>query len=86
MIYAMTKIEKRRHEVTEFLVRGVPPSEIARIFSVPRGTIYNDLRVIRSGNNKELAEHGRKQMLIQLYLNARGRKTRSIVEPQMRRV
>ena len=73
MMYSRTKVDIRRHAVTEFLVRGVPPSEIASMLGVPRETVYNDLRVIRSGNNKELAGYGRRQMLIQLYLNARER-------------
>ena len=55
------------------LVRGVPPSEIAGMLNIPRHTIYNDVRVIRSAKNDSLYSHTRSEIVAQLFLNARER-------------
>lgn len=49
MVYPRTKVLDRRCEVTSRLIRGDSPSEIACTLNVSRYTIYNDIRVIRSG-------------------------------------
>jgi len=73
MIYPRTNVLERRKDVTRLLVRGYTPSEIAKGLKISRETVYNDVRHIRSGQNEDLAEHGRKQMLAQVMLNARAR-------------
>ena len=73
MIYPRTNVLERRKDVTRLLVRGYTPSEIAKGLKISRETVYNDVRYIRSGANEDLAEHGRKQMLAQVMLNARAR-------------
>jgi len=73
MIYPRTNVLERRKDVTKLLVRGFTPGEIAKGLKISRETVYNDVRHIRSGQNEDLAEHGRKQMLAQVMLNARER-------------
>ena len=73
MIMARTKVFQRRREVTSLLVRGVPPSEIAEMLNIPRHTIYNDIRVIRSAKNDALFAHTRNEIIAQLFLNAQER-------------
>ncbi len=69
MMYPRTKVLQRRREVVSYLVRGVPPSEIAEMMKVPRDTIYNDVRYIRSGRNEALNAYSRREIVAQLYLN-----------------
>ena len=76
MIYPRTKVLERRREVTSFLVRGISPGEIAEMLGVPRQTIYNDIRVIRSGKNEALIAHSRRDTFAQLYLTAQERARR----------
>ena len=73
MIYPRTKVLERRMRVTTLLVRGVPPGEIAEILGVPRETVYNDIRFIRSGRSEELKGLSRCTMVSMLHLNARER-------------
>ena len=73
MIYPRTKVLERRREVTSMLVRGVSPGEIAEILDVPRQTVYNDIRAVRSGRNEALIAHTRREITAQLYLNAQER-------------
>ncbi len=73
MIYSRTKVLQRRREVVSLLVRGVPPGEIAEMLKVPRETIYNDIRYIRSGRNETLSAHSRREIVAQLYLNVQAR-------------
>jgi hypothetical protein len=70
MIYPRTKVYQRRREVTSLMVRGFSPSEIAEVLKVTRHTIYNDVRVIRSGKYDALIAHTRAEITAQLYLNA----------------
>ena len=70
MILPRTKVLQRRREVTSLLVRGIQPSEIAEILNVPRHTIYNDVRYIRSAKNDALWAHTRQEIISQLFLNA----------------
>ena len=60
---AMTRfqIRERRRKITVLLVRGVSPGEMAEVLHVDRGTIYNDIRNIRSSDNDELAALTRKE-------------------------
>jgi IS30 family transposase len=82
MVYPRTKVLDRRCEVTSRLIRGDSPSEIACTLNVSRYTIYNDIRVIRSGKYDALFAHSREQITAQLYLNAmeRARYLWAIVE------
>ena len=76
MVHPRTKVLQRRRDVTSLLVRGFPPSEIAEALSLPRQTVYNDIRVIRSGKNEALYAFTQSEINAQLHLNAlaRGRK------------
>ena len=69
MILPRTKILQRRRDVISLLVRGVAPGEIAQILNEKRQTIYNDVRVIRSGKHDALVAHTRDEITAQLYLN-----------------
>jgi transposase-like protein len=73
MIHHSTKVFERRRAVTSMLVRGATPSEIAEALQVKRETVYNDIRVIRTGKNESLFSHTRKEIIAQLFLNARER-------------
>ena len=73
MVHVRTKVLERRREVTSMLVRGFPPAEIAETLNVKTQTIYNDIRVIRSGKNDSLYSHTRSEVIAQLFLNARER-------------
>jgi hypothetical protein len=73
MVYSRTKVLARRREVTSLLVRGVSPGEIAEMLKTPKQTIYNDVRVIRSGKNDALFAYTRNEIIAQLYLNAQER-------------
>ena len=73
MIYARTKVHQRRRQVTALLVRGVSPGEIAEMLEVPRQTVYNDIRYIRSGRNEALTAYTRREIVAQLFLNAQAR-------------
>ena len=73
MSYPRSKVLARRREVTSMLVRGVPPAEIAETLNVKRETIYNDVRVIRSGKNDSLYACTRNEIVAQLFFNARER-------------
>jgi len=73
MVYHGTNVAERRRNITKMMVRGYTPSEIADFLEVRRETVYNDVRYIRSGQNEDLAEYGRKQMLAQVMLNGRER-------------
>ncbi len=54
VVHASMKVLQRRREVTSLLVQGVQPGEIAEMLNVHCQTIYNDIRVIRSGSNEAL--------------------------------
>ncbi len=73
MMYPRTKVLQRRREVVSLLVRGVPPGEIAEMLKVPRETIYNDIRAIRSGRNEALNAYSWREIVAQLYLNLQAR-------------
>ena len=73
MVYHGTNVAERRRNITKMLVKGFTPGEIAKGIGASRETVYNDVRYIRSGQNEDLAEYGRKQMLAQVMLNARER-------------
>ena len=73
VVHASMKVLQRRREVTTLLVRGMAPGEIAEMLEVPCHTIYNDIRVIRSGSNEALMAHTRKEIAAQLFLNAQER-------------
>ena len=73
MVHHGTKVFERRRAVTSMLVRGATPSEIAEALQVKRETVYNDIRVIRTGKNESLFSHTRKEIIAQLFLNARER-------------
>jgi hypothetical protein len=64
----------RRQLVMRNLVRGVTPAEIAQELDVPLHTVYNDMRVVRSGKFHMLNLYARDRIVCQLYLNATGRK------------
>ena len=73
MMYPRTLVLARRMEVTSLMVRGVPPGEIADILNLPRATVYNDVRAIRSGRSEALAAHSRTEIVAQLHLNLQAR-------------
>jgi len=73
MLYESTKVLQRRRDVISLLVRGITPGEIAEILNVKRDTIYNDIRVIRSGKHDTLIVHTREEVTSQLYLNVQER-------------
>jgi len=73
MVYPRTKVFQRRREVTSLLVRGITAGEIAEILEVPRQTVYNDIRFVRSGKNEALMAHARDEVIAQLLLNAQAR-------------
>ena len=73
MLRARTIVWTRRRTVTSMLVRGMPPSEIAESLHVKKETIYNDIRVIRSGKNNSLYACTREEIVAQLFLNAQER-------------
>jgi len=73
MMYPRTKVLQRRREVMSYLVRGVPPGEIAEMLKVSPETIYNDTRAIRSGRNEALNAYSRREIVAQLYLNLQAR-------------
>ena len=82
MVHSRTKVLQRRRDVTSLLVRGFPPSEIAEALDLPRHTVYNDIRVIRSGKNEALSAYTQSEINAQLHLNvlARSRKLWDIVD------
>ncbi len=69
-----TGVLMRRHLVVEKLVRGYSPEEISDKFGIPIYTVYNDMRVIRSGKYHALSSFARDRVVCQLYLNAAARK------------
>jgi hypothetical protein len=69
-----TAVLCRRHLVVEKLVRGYSPEEISDQFGTPIHTVYNDMRVIRSGKYNALSSFARDRLVCQLYLNAAARK------------
>ena len=69
-MYPQTKVWQRRRDVTTLLVRGYSRGEIAETLKTRTQTIDNDMQVIRSGKNKALFAHARKQIIVQLHLNA----------------
>jgi len=73
MVHARTIVLARRRTVTSMLVRGMPPSEIAETLHVKKETVYNDIRVIRSGKNNSLYACTREEIVAQLFLNAQER-------------
>ena len=73
MIYPHTKVLKRRRDVTSLLVRGVSPGEIAEVLELDPQTVYNDIRVIRSGENDALFAFAREEIKAQLFINAQHR-------------
>jgi len=73
MVYPQEKVLQRRRDVTSLLVRGVPPGEIAEVLKLDRQTVYNDIRVIRSGENDALFAFAREEIKAQLFLNAQHR-------------
>jgi len=73
MIMQSTKVLQRRRDVISLLVRGVSPGEIAEVLKEKRDTIYNDIRVIRSGKHDTLVAHTREEITTQLYLNVQER-------------
>ena len=73
MVYQSTKVLQRRRDVISLLVRGVSPGEIAEVLKEKRDTIYNDIRVIRSGKHDALVAHTREEITTQLYLNVQER-------------
>ena len=73
MVFPQTKVLQRRRDVTSLLVRGVPPGEIAEVLKLDRQTVYNDIRVIRSGENDALFAFAREEIKAQLFLNAQHR-------------
>ena len=73
MVHPRTKVLKRRREVTTMMVRGISPSEIAEILDVPRQTIYNDMRAIRSTRNEALLAHARHEIVAQMVVNIQAR-------------
>jgi hypothetical protein len=74
MEYHRTKVMLRRQQIDAMTVRGLPPIDIAVFLGVPLHTVYNDLRVIRSGRYHTLHSCSRDRMVCQLYLNAMARK------------
>jgi hypothetical protein len=82
MVHARTRVLRRRRDVTSLLVRGVPPSEIGEMLNLSRHTVYNDIRVIRSGRNEALYAFAQEEINAQLLLNvlARARKLWQIVD------
>jgi len=79
MVLVSREVRQRRQKVTTLTVRGLSPGEIGEILNVPRDTVYNDIRTIRSGRNEDLVAHSRREILAQLLLNARER-TRQLWE------
>jgi len=73
MVLVSREVQQRRQKVTALTVRGLSPGEIGEILNVPRDTVYNDIRTIRSGRNEDLVAHSRREILAQLLLNARER-------------
>ena len=73
MVYPRTKVFQRRREVTSLLVRGITAGEIAEVLELPRHTVNNDIRAIRSGRNEALMAHARREIIAQLLLNAQAR-------------
>jgi hypothetical protein len=82
MVHPRTKVLQRRRDVTSLLVRGFVASEIAEALNLPRQTVYNDIRVIRSGKNEALYAFTKSEINAQLHLNvlARGRKLWEVVD------
>ena len=74
MAFYATQVLMRRQHVARRLVRGITPAEIAQEMDVPLHTIYNDMRVIRSGKFHALSVFSRDRMVCQLYINATARK------------
>ena len=73
MVHARTKVLQRRRDVTALIVRGLTAGEIAELLEIRRETIYNDIRVIRSGKYDSLFSQTRDQIVAQLFLNAQER-------------
>ena len=73
MLYPQTKVLQRRRDVTSLLVRGISPGEIAEVLKLEPQTVYNDIRVIRSGKNDALFAFARDEIKSQLFLNAQHR-------------
>ncbi len=68
-----TEVWKRRREITSLIVRGFAPGEIAEALGISCDTVYNDNRVIKSGDNEHLNAHCRNELNAQLYLNVKER-------------
>ena len=67
------EVFKRRLQVTSLLTQGFSPAEMANLLEVDVNTIYNDMRVIRSGRNPELALQSVNEIFAQALLNYRAR-------------
>ena len=67
------EVFERRTQVSSLITQGVNPAEIADHLKVPRHTIYNDMREIRSGRNPELAMRSSNELYAQVLLNQRTR-------------
>ena len=82
MVHPRTKVLQRRRDVTSLLVRGFVASEIVEALNLPRQTVYNDIRVIRSGKNEALYAFTKSEINAQLHLNvlARSRKLWEVVD------
>ena len=73
MALTHTGVFKRRKRVSSHLVRGCSPAEVAEMLHVDVATVYNDMRVIRSGRNPELSVHSVGEIFAQVLLNQRAR-------------
>jgi len=73
MALTNAQVFERRKRVTSHLVRGCSPAEVAEILRVDVATVYNDMRVIRSGANPELSVHSVGEIFAQVLLNQRAR-------------
>ena len=67
------EVWQRRREVTSLTVRGLTPGEIAVALEIDPNTVYNDIRVISSGDNEALNAHCRNELNAQLYMNVKAR-------------
>ena len=67
------QVWQRRRKITSLIVRGFTSGEIAEALGISRDTVYNDNRVIKSGDNEDLNAHCRNELNAQLYLNVKER-------------
>ena len=69
MALTHAQVFERRRQVSPLLIQGCTPAEVAEMLQVDLTTVYNDIRVVRSGRNPELSMKSVSEIFAQVLLN-----------------